>query len=602
MMTRLSLHRLVLTGPTKPNAELNLGGASHLVFGPTDTGKSYIASCIAYCLGGDEKPLNVGLSEGYTRAALQVEVAPDSQFTLFRDLITGNEAVHAGFHDLPPTGASPVADAIGPLVVQWSAATGKRILTKSGVLGSVAASDMRRLSVFDEIRTLDRVPLEGKDNLFKMRNRATVSLVLTGADDSGADLAVKTDARNIAKGHLQALEDELKSLRANIPNGLSRADCEDGLDRVTSEIEGVDAFMRTNEEELAKLKEHHQAIDAQLHVSTSELTRGRETQDRFRLLDEKYENDGHRLTSLINAMGVAATFEVRPCPLCKSDITHQFSHDFGEDTDLIGRAANAELSKITSLRDGLMVALRDVGDDIELLEASVSALAQEASTNLRNQANLIGLAPRGGNRDHLGALTERRVELTVALRSYDRIESVEQRLSEVRERTKRRKQTVSRDVSASASALCHRISALLSEWHVPMVHAVHFDEGHADIFINNRQRASYGKGKRGIFLTAMVVALMERALELGHPHIGIVAIDSPVVTYKDPKHGSQDPDEALDPSVKDRLYAWLADRREPGQVIVLENEEPPQDVLARLGHTEFVGSGKATGRRGFFPL
>ncbi|PJL72307.1 hypothetical protein B9Y75_10220 [Stenotrophomonas maltophilia] len=602
MMKRLSLHRLILTGPTKPNAELNLGGASHLVFGPTDTGKSYIASCIAYCLGSDERPLNVGLSEGYTRAALQVEVAPGSRFTLFRDLITGNEAVHAGFHDLPPAAASPVADAIGPLVVQWSAATGKRILTKSGLLGNVAASDMRRLSVFDEIRTLDRVPLEGKDNLFKMRNRATVSLVLTGADDSGADLAVKTDARNIAKGHLQALEDELKVLRASIPSGLSRADCEEGLDRVTSEIEGVDAFMRTNAEELAKLKEQHQVIDSQLNVAMTELARGRETQDRFKLLDEKYENDGHRLTSLINAMGVAATFEARPCPLCNSDITHQFSHDSGEDTGLIVRAANAELSKITSLRDGLMFALRDVGDDIELLEESVDVLAEDASTNLRNQTNLLGLAPRGGDRDLVGPLTERRVELTVALRSYERIESVEQRLSEVRERAKRRKQTVSRDVSASASALCQRILELLSEWHVPMVHAVHFDEGHADIFINNRQRVSYGKGKRGIFLTAMVVALMERALELGHPHIGIVAIDSPVVTYKDPKHGSQDPEEALDPSVKDRLYGWLADRKEPGQVIILENEEPPQDIRVRLGHTEFVGSGKAIGRRGFFPL
>jgi hypothetical protein len=320
------------------------------------------------------------------------------------------------------------------------------------------------------------------------------------------------------------------------------------------------------------------------------------------LLDEKYENDGHRLTSLINAMGVAATFEARPCPLCNSDITHQFSHDFGEDTGLIVRAANAELSKITSLRDGLMFALRDVGDDIELLEESVDVLAEDASTNLRNQTNLLGLAPRGGDRDLVGPLTERRVELTVALRSYERIESVEQRLSEVRERAKRRKQTVSRDVSASASALCQRILELLSEWHVPMVHAVHFDEGHADIFINNRQRVSYGKGKRGIFLTAMVVALMERALELGHPHIGIVAIDSPVVTYKDPKHGSQDPEEALDPSVKDRLYGWLADRKEPGQVIILENEEPPQDIRVRLGHTEFVGSGKAIGRRGFFPL
>ena len=73
---RIAIHGLVLTGPDKPNAELKPGGESHLVFGPTDTGKSYIEECIAYCLGSDEHPRNVGFSEGYTRAALQV-LGPD---------------------------------------------------------------------------------------------------------------------------------------------------------------------------------------------------------------------------------------------------------------------------------------------------------------------------------------------------------------------------------------------------------------------------------------------------------------------------------------------------------------------------------------------
>lgn len=81
-----------------------------------------------------------------------------------------------------------------------------------------------------------------------------------------------------------------------------------------------------------------------------------------------------------------------------------------------------------------------------------------------------------------------------------------------------------------------------------------------------------------------------------------MAIDSPVVTYKDPKHGSSDSEEALDVTVKDRFYNWLADRKEHGQVVVLENEEPEGDDLkSRLRFTEFVGAGQAEGRKGFFP-
>jgi len=189
----------------------------------------------------------------------------------------------------------------------------------------------------------------------------------------------------------------------------------------------------------------------------------------------------------------------------------------------------------------------------------------------------------------------------VALRSFDRIETIEQRLGEMKVRAKRRKQAISRDVSGSADELCRRISELLAEWRVPMVHAVHsmraartctLITGSGVVRQGQTRHLSdpHGRGADGA------------ASELGYSHIGLIAIDSPVVTYKDPKHGSQDPDEALDPSVKDRLYAWLADRKRPGHIIVLENEEPKPEVLARLGHTEFVGSGKADGRRGFFPL
>ena len=100
-----------------------------------------------------------------------------------------------------------------------------------------------------------------------------------------------------------------------------------------------------------------------------------------------------------------------------------------------------------------------------------------------------------------------------------------------------------------------------------------------------------------------MVALMERALGNKHPHLGITIIDSPVVTYKDPKHAKNAKEEdLLDESVKDRFYAWLASRKEPGQIIILENEEPNAETLPELRHTEFVGGGNTAGRAGFFPV
>jgi hypothetical protein len=186
-------------------------------------------------------------------------------------------------------------------------------------------------------------------------------------------------------------------------------------------------------------------------------------------------------------------------------------------------------------------------------------------------------------------------------RDFARVAHLENQLIAMKMQSKRQKQVVERNLSQSATELCERIKELLKLWAVPGVNSVYFDEAMADIQINQRQRVSFGKGKRGIFLTSYVVALMEHALANENPHLGFVAIDSPVVTYRDPKHGSDDTEEALDVDVKDRFYAWLADREEPGQVIVLENEEPNEKLKHRLGVTEFVGLSDVKGRVGFFP-
>jgi hypothetical protein len=221
-------------------------------------------------------------------------------------------------------------------------------------------------------------------------------------------------------------------------------------------------------------------------------------------------------------------------------------------------------------------------------------------TNLAMQTDLLSPTAPGLSKG-LTELTERKSFLAMSQRDFARVAHLENQLIAMKMQSKRQKQVVERNLSQSATELCERIKELLKLWAVPGVNSVYFDEAMADIQINQRQRVSFGKGKRGIFLTSYVVALMEHALANENPHLGFVAIDSPVVTYRDPKHGSDDTEEALDVDVKDRFYAWLADREEPGQVIVLENEEPNEKLKHRLGVTEFVGLSDVKGRVGFFP-
>ncbi len=600
----VSVHKLLVTGPGKRPAILKVEGQSHLIFGPTDTGKSYIVECFRYCLGSGDKPKDVGYSEGYTRTALQVSIADGRQFTLFRDLTDGEELVYEGFHTQPPQGGTEALEqSISDLLPIWCGSSGMKILAKSGQLGNLTAGDLRRVSIFDEIETLNNVPFEGKDTNLKTRNKSALAVILRGFDDSEMLLPPSTKDLNVAKGHVEAINEQITSLLADVPQGLTLLDVQEGLAKVVVEIESLNSYIKVHAAELAELKQNRLEIDKEQRQLTRQYSALKEAESRFKLLDKKYVNDQQRLEAVATAASVTSVFASRPCPLCLTDIQHQARHrQQDEQAPMLRLAALAEAEKISGLREGLKGALSDVMEDLKQVAEAQKKVDGKAQENDRKQNTL--LAPhRSNTQNGLLALTERKTVLSLALSSLTKADALRVRLAEMKERSKRKKQVIDRDISDSATALCTRVKALLGDWGVPGVDSVYFDDGVSDIEINQRKRTSYGKGKRGIFLTAYMVALMERALGNKHPHLGITIIDSPVVTYKDPKHAKNAKEEdLLDESVKDRFYAWLASRKEPGQIIILENEEPNAETLPELRHTEFVGGGNTAGRAGFFPV
>jgi hypothetical protein len=599
----IRLHRLVLTGPGKKPAILDFAGISHLVFGPTDTGKSYVLECLRYGLGSTTRPRDIGSSEGYMQLSLQLMSDTGFQYTFFRDMVDGSEAVYEGFHDLPPQiERSPLDREIQELLLSLNGGEGRKLLVKAGERGNFTSSDLRRVSLFDEIETLDKVPLVGSDNLLKMRNRSSLALILSGVDDSQTTLVLSKDKRTLAKGYVEALDAEIAALKSGLPAGTSKTDVVGTLSRVTAEIDEMSAFLKENTEALSSLKSRRLELERKIQDLLQQKTALMEAHERFNLLSAKYSSDRQRLQAISTAASVINTFEPRPCPLCLTDLQHQTRHS-GKQGDLdaeLVEAASYEIHKIDSLRQGLEKATGDITDELQFIESSLRELRVTEQDNLKEQSVLLAPTTTGMNVG-LSALAERKSELTIAARDFERLELLESRKATMAAKTKRKTQKIERDLSISSTELCKRITNLLTNWGVPGVEQVYFEEPDADIRINQRQRISFGKGKRGIFLTAYVIALMEYALEKGHPHLGFIAIDSPVVTYKDPKHGSNDSEESLDISVKDKFYTWLADYKGLGQVIVLENEEPEAALRERLRFTEFVGAGYAEGRKGFIP-
>ncbi len=134
---------------------------------------------------------------------------------------------------------------------------------------------------------------------------------------------------------------------------------------------------------------------------------------------------------------------------------------------------------------------------------------------------------------------------------------------------------------------CDEVERLLTEWRYPNVGTVEFDE-EMDVVVNGFTRYSQGKGHRAVLYSAFTIALMNVAMSR-HPLF--VVIDSPLTSYK-PRDNYRVEDDLIR-GFYESLVKTSCDR----QVIIIENEDPPSDLIPRMNHHHFSGPkrGKSTG-------
>jgi len=90
---------------------------------------------------------------------------------------------------------------------------------------------------------------------------------------------------------------------------------------------------------------------------------------------------------------------------------------------------------------------------------------------------------------------------------------------------------------------------------------------------------------------------MEYCKEKSLPHPGFVVLDSPLLSYWEPE-GKDDSLVGMD--LKDRFYEYLVTEHSDCQVIIIENEHPPDKLLDIISLTNFTKNPNQ-GRYGFFP-
>jgi len=602
----LQLRRIAFSGPQKL-AEMTFSDGVNVICGASESGKSFLSESIDFILGGS-KLKDIPERAPYGEIQCDLYVTPEEKWRFFRATSGGNFKVKNLLDDaaedevLKQKHAHGKNDNMSGFLLGKIGLLGKRILRskKTGTTQSLSFRNLARLAIVQEVE-IQRTgsPFWGGQYNLKTAELATIKLLLTGIDDSSVVETTRLEADGMKK--IELIDELLADIRQEIADvGEEETGLKDQIARLDETIEKRREALSSVQTQLdSLLVQRRELVDIRTAIQ-GRLDEIGDLLTRFDLLLEHYAIDIERLTAIQESGAMFAHVESVLCPLCgASPEAQQHGAACDGNVEEIVQAASAEIEKITRLRGELHGTVSD-------LESEAASQEQELLNKYEEYENINSriqktVAPTlSEERASFAELIEKRAERKKGLDLYARVAKLEER------RTFLEQDDGEEEASGSVSSglpdsVAHdfslRVTKLLKAWDFPGDCLVHFDKESTDFVIDGKPRGSRGKGLRAITHAAVTIALLEYCQENDLPHPGFVVLDSPLLAYFKPE-GDEDR-QLQGTNLKQRFYSYLVDHHSTdSQIVIVENQHPPDSVLDALRMTVFTGN-PHEGREGF---
>jgi hypothetical protein len=611
---RLRLRHLCFTGPKKEPAVIRFGAGLNVLYGASETGKSFVLEAIDFMLGGNRPLRDIGEREGYDRLLLGMETGEGDTFTLVRAASGGRFQVFQGLHETLPEGHNgqvlPLRSSaqheatISAYLLERIGLAGSRILksAKSGELINLSFRNIAHLCLVSE-EQIHKVtsPVESGQVILKTPEYGTFKLLLTGVDDSAVISASKdTSATQSRNAKVEMLDELLADLRERVgENGGDRQEAADQLERFEMSLSREERGFLETEEQYQALVQRRSEMRRRLEVGVERRSEVDDLLARFRLLSDHYATDLARLEAIAEAGSLVAALSAQSCPLCGAapDAQH-LSADCDGNLEAVVAAADAERAKIIRLQEELKQTITELSREAGSFDGLLPQL-RGSLNDIDNEIRDTGpeLAQR---RSGYRELIDARAEVRASLALWDQVAEMEAKRAELGNTSEDDGAQVQPSVAVSTTTLdrfAQQVERVLKAWHFPDAERVHFDKSDRDLIINGRLRGSRGKGMRAITHAAFTIGLMEYCVSTSKPHPGFVVLDSPLLAYREPE-GTEDDLDGTD--VQEALYDYLAQWMDM-QALVIENTDPPVSIRNRA-NTLFFSKNPHQGRYGLFDI
>lgn len=603
-MNGIRLRHLVFTGPGIEPAGLGFDEGLSIIYGASNTGKSFASKAILFMLGVSKSLPEIEEIAAYESVWLGLTLPDNRDVTLYRATQGGQFKLYEGLYTkagvkdglvLRQKHDAKRTDTVSHLLLNAMGVAGKAVVRdgncKKDTLSIYLLSPYVVVSEQDIIAEKSPVFTSGspsqrtfEQNLFKF--------LLTGVDDVAAVTVPKPSERKVAKAAKIELVDEL----------IAQIDAELGENPPDErETEGQLGRLEQSASDLAsRLKDAQSKIDALTGERRKTIERRREllerageldlTIERFSKLQAVYSSDLQRLQSIEEGGFVLVAMTDMDCPVCGAPSDAQKHNHAAEEIAMAHKAAAAEARKIEREQ-------RELTQTIASLEAEAVGLRRTVDLEKNEIDRLDGEIEKA--RPHETSLRES-YEVYVSKRSgivhvldlYKRRSNLSTRRAEIGAEPTRRSKGDAPSVGPDSTTLFRfgeTMKSVLTEWRFPDADKVQFDTEAMDITVAGKLRAANGKGVRAILHAAFNVAIVVYCIENDLPHPGFLVLDTPLLTYREPmtsRYGELSDDEKVlkKTGLAEHFYKHLASLKDKVQIIVIENSDPPVAIrdVARI--------------------
>ena len=575
------IEKIIVTGSGKTDSIIELSNGVNIIYGPSNTGKTYIVKCIDYMFGSEREPIDISTGYQYIKIIVRTQCGT---ITMSRKIGENKIEVSSNDNNVPSGKYATKASRTNydkTINSVWLSLIGINDLHlvisnenyKKQILSWRTFSHMFMLTETKIISEYSAI-LSGRDT----SNTAVIAsliFLLSGQDFAETETKdtkeIKEAKKNAVKAYIN--KELLAQLKEN-PN----------ID-IAVEIEKIMAEISTNEKRINSSIEENQKILAQLYEKNENLSECNVLLNRYDELTTQYDADLKRLNFIVDGeANLNASFSTH-CPFCDGEVVVKKNQNYID-------AAKSDYKKIKLQAKDLESASKELRSEKLSLEQEIGTLMAKK----KSIEELIEkeLKPQVFNlKEKLSTYKDaiecqKEIDILKKLSEQKTADMIENDTDEESELKFKVKEHL--DYSF-INELSNGIKSFLENCNYDNLLSVIFDKADMDIVINGKKKSSNGKGYNAYFNSVVAIVLSRYMESKAKYSPDFLVLDSPILSLKEKE--TKKPSETM----RNTLFENIVDNQKGIQTIVIENEIP--EINYKDANIIHFTKEKNNGRYGF---